>query len=248
MKQFLPLLIIGAGALASPLPCVAQNVTGYGTMADPFLFLVREPAVHDDLGLTPEQGRRLVEINHSFDGLLLATRNMPAEKGEAKIAEIMTATRNQAAKLLSTQQQERLRQIAYRLRGISCVLMPHAAEQLRLTSQQKAEIEAIVKETREQVNELQSGTYQGEEAHRKSQDAITAARKKEQQAILDLLDNTQKQRLMALVGGSFAPGRLGHVSFKAPELSTDDEWINSKPLQLADLRGKVVALHFWPFG
>lgn len=141
-----------------------------------------------------------------------------------------------------------MRQIAYRLRGISCVLMPHAAEQLQLTSQQEDEIEEIVKETREQVKELQSGTYQGKEAHRKSQDAITAARTKEQQAILDLLNNDQKQRLMALVGRSFDPGRLGHVSFKAPELPADDEWINSKPLQLADLRGKVVALHFWAFG
>lgn len=81
MKPVLPLLMIGAVALASPLPCTAQNVTGYGTMSDPFLFLLREPAVHDDLGLTREQKRRLVEINRSFDGLLLASRNMPAEKG-----------------------------------------------------------------------------------------------------------------------------------------------------------------------
>jgi len=34
----------------------------------------------------------------------------------------------------------------------------------------------------------------------------------------------------------------------APELKDVDEWINTKPLQLQDLRGNVVVLHFWTFG
>jgi hypothetical protein len=34
----------------------------------------------------------------------------------------------------------------------------------------------------------------------------------------------------------------------APELTGIQEWINSKPLALKDLRGQVVVLHFWTFG
>jgi hypothetical protein len=34
----------------------------------------------------------------------------------------------------------------------------------------------------------------------------------------------------------------------APELQGIEAWINSKPLTLKDLRGRVVVLHFWTFG
>ena len=54
--------------------------------------------------------------------------------------------------------------------------------------------------------------------------------------------------MLALIGPRFDPSALGRVSFKAPELASGDEWINSDALKLADLRGKVVALHFYAFG
>ena len=38
------------------------------------------------------------------------------------------------------------------------------------------------------------------------------------------------------------------MKIKAPEITGIEEWINAKPLKLKDLRGKVVALHFWTFG
>ena len=38
------------------------------------------------------------------------------------------------------------------------------------------------------------------------------------------------------------------MNVKAPELQGLSEWINTKPLKLEDLRGKVVVLHFWTFG
>jgi hypothetical protein len=38
------------------------------------------------------------------------------------------------------------------------------------------------------------------------------------------------------------------MNVPAPEFQKADEWINSKPLQLKDLRGQVVVVHFWTFG
>jgi hypothetical protein len=35
---------------------------------------------------------------------------------------------------------------------------------------------------------------------------------------------------------------------RAPEFPPDLEWINSRPLSLADLCGKLVLLDFWTYG
>ena len=226
----------------------AQNVAGYGMIPEPFLFLLREPAVHADLGLSAEQTRKLVGINESFDGVLLATRNIEPEESQKRVADVMEKTRDQVASLLSSQQQNRLRQIAYRLRGLSFVLLPEVSQQLGLSDQQKHDVEAIVNAARDSISKVQTQTYEGEEAHQNAQRVFASAREKEHESILAILDDKQKQRLLALVGRPFDATALGKVTFKAPDFSDGDEWINSAPLKLDDLRGKVVAMHFWAYG
>ena len=38
------------------------------------------------------------------------------------------------------------------------------------------------------------------------------------------------------------------MNIRAPDFEEIDQWINSKPLKRADLRGKVVVVHFMTFG
>ncbi len=38
------------------------------------------------------------------------------------------------------------------------------------------------------------------------------------------------------------------ATVRAPEFPQDLEWINSRPLSLSDLRGKLVILDFWTYG
>jgi hypothetical protein len=38
------------------------------------------------------------------------------------------------------------------------------------------------------------------------------------------------------------------MKIEAPEITGIQEWLNSKPIKLKDLRDKVVVVHFWTFG
>lgn len=43
-------------------------------------------------------------------------------------------------------------------------------------------------------------------------------------------------------------GQPAEFKTPAPDFNKVTEWVNSKPLKLSDLRGKVVVVHFFAFG
>src|SRR4051812_15646860 len=53
-----------------------------------------------------------------------------------------------------------------------------------------------------------------------------------------------------IVGAAIAtvPSLRGDEPAPAPEFPKESKWLQSDPLRLADLRGRVVVVHFWTFG
>ena len=225
-----------------------QNVTNYGVIPDPFLFLIREPAIQAELSLSPQQKTQLVQLNEQHDGKLLASRNVPPAKSDPIVAEVFAKSREATAKFLSPQQLQRLQQITFRMKGISFVLLPEAARELALTPEQREQITQVVEQTRKQLTVLTPETYPGPEESAKAELASQKIREKEQQDIVALLSSDQQTTLVSLVGKPFDLSQLGHVTFRAPDLAPVETWIHSEALNLAQLRGKVVVLHFFAFG
>jgi len=227
----------------------AQNVTGYDTMPEPSLFLLREPAVWDDLALTESQISQLVELNESLDALMLGSRaNKSQDEADEMTRKVMETTRAAIAKQFTKDQQMRLQQIKFRLKGISFVLLPDVAKELGLSEEQLESIHSTTTAADERVKKVFSNEFQGPEKQAESQRVMIAARKEEQAAIFEVLEDEQKRKLSMLVGEPFDSASLGAVAFKAPQLIDSGEWINTDGLELSDLRGKVVALHFFAYG
>jgi hypothetical protein len=231
-----------------PISASGQNVSNYGSIPDPFLFLIREPAIYQDLRLTSSQIQQVKSLNERYDGELLATRNMQPQKAEEIITRVRSSSQQSIDQILTPDQKERLQQITYRLRGISFVLAPKATEQLELSPAQQKRIESLTAKARDEVNELQKQLFDGKATQQQTAAAVKRVQTAEQRDVLNVLTPTQQQTLIKLVGRQFDPAQLGRVAFKAPEIADSDTWINSTALKLSQLRGKVVALHFWAFG
>lgn len=228
---------------------LAQNVSGYQAMPNPILFLLREPAFQEELELSESQLDKLVALNESMDAQLLGSRaNKTREESQKMANEVLEKTLAAASEILTEEQISRTQQIRYRLRGISFVLLPDAAEALELTEQQKEKLLGFIEDANEKVKAVSSSEFQGREAQAESQKSVLAARKEEQEKILKELTSSQKQTLSELIGEPFDIESLGHAMFKAPELVNSGEWINTEGLKISDLRGQVVALHFFAYG
>ena len=233
--------------LAGSASCWAQPNLQYTTVADAFLFLLREPAVMNDLRLSSQQRQALSALNDRLDGPLLALRTWPADKANQKFSEIVAETQREADGIFSRSQQQRLSQIKLRVRGVKCLQLDGVAEKLQLSQDQRQAIDKIVADTQQAIAKLAEQAKEAgnrdsvEQEHRRLQ-------QKEQKEILAQLSSPQMSQLAGLLGPTFDTSRLGRVAFKAPELADGDGWINSRPLRIADLRGEVVALHFWTYG
>lgn len=238
---------------AAVLGCVLFRTAGaqqgnlYDGVANPLLFLIREPAVWNDLQLSNTQRKQLQTLNDRLDGPLLAQRNWPAESATKQVRELLVETEEATAKLLSAEQQRRLRQIQLRVRGAACLADDSVAATLELSADQRESIRKTLDKTSRQVADLRTQAQAGKPREPLEQE-YQRLRQDERQQLVQSLTAGQKEQLTRLLGNSFDLKKLGKVAFKAPELLPGGEWLNSPPLRLADLRGKVVAVHLWTYG
>ncbi len=235
-------VFLGAAALGSR--CAAQNVSGYASIPNPYLLLLREPAVHDDLRLRGQQSRDLRAFNEELDGPLLMMRNRPLAEQSETSARLIAQTVDRMADLLDADQRRRIKQIRLRVRGIRSLFRPDIAERLKLSEKQTARLEEIAMETQAEIAELQMKPRAGEQLQKET----VRLKEREQKRMLAIVTPDQRNQFVALLGRPFDVSKLGRVAMKAPELIAGDSWINSKGLKMSNLRGQVVALHFWTFG
>jgi peroxiredoxin len=67
----------------------------------------------------------------------------------------------------------------------------------------------------------------------------------EYKQLVSVLKPEQQTAWKNMLGSNFDLSKLGQPAFKTPALVDTGEWINSPPLKLESLRGKVVIVHFY---
>ncbi len=228
-------------------PPVATFTKGDAT-SDALLLILRAPAIHRELRLQRHQVESLEQLIGKVDEPLWRLRDAQFLNAENSTAawQLIEQVESGLGDILTAEQHTRLRQLAAQARGIHALLSSDVIQRLKLSPNQVQQIADVFQTTRKATQQLQNestGKADGELA-KHIQKLLTAQRAK----LVGLLTADQKRQLLQLGGRAYDFSRLPRRYVRAPEIRGVEEWLNSGPLALADLRGKVVVLHFFTFG
>jgi hypothetical protein len=231
---------------ATPLGA-QQNPNGQipvGGLADAYLILIRDPLVQKELRVSDQQRRAIATLTDELDMTLWTLRNQPGERAAEGFRKLVTTAESRMEPILSVSQRKRLAQIRLSVAGLQVLLRDDLAARLKLSADQRKQIEQVLQEGQPAVGEAAPPKTNGKATPGKPRPAAnnTATR------IVAVLTREQLAAARELLGPALDSSRLGFVKFKAPELDGKDGWINSAPLTMSQLQGKVVALHFWTYG
>lgn len=214
---------------------------------DRFWFLIHDRAVLAELKLSAaEQAAMRKEIDE-LDEQFFPLRGTTPEKVAAELPGIITEAKKRLHTVLKPEQERRLSEIVMRVQGPAALLRAEVSTQMKFTADQKKRIEKVIGDTQKAIADLEKQAQDGKPREPLEKEAIRL-RTEEQADVFAILTKPQQTLWKKLAGSPFDASRLGKMAFKAPEVVDTGVWINSQRLTLSQLKGKVVALHFYTFG
>ncbi len=238
-------MVAAACAMVLWLPAPTRAAETEQLIDTPFMELIRDRAVHNDLGLATTQVASLRKLTDQFDSRLFPTRNSREDDRRKQVNDLVMRVRPRLKSILSPIQLRRFSQIELQCQGPRALLRPDVQARMLLT---KPQLDSIAKEVTSTNNAWKQIQEKGRPrvAVQKQIDGILSA---EPRKILRHLNGKQKQQWRSLTGRPAAVSKFGRgLKYKAPEFVAGMTWINSPPVTMQSLRGKVVILHFYAFG
>jgi len=245
-KPLLPMLV----GLAVCLPAAAQhNPNGQimvGSLADPYLVLIRDPLVHSELRLNDQQRSAVRALTDELDRSIWPLRNQGGEKAAQAFKDLNSTAEARMQQILTATQRKRLEQLRVSVFGLRALLRDDVAEKVDLSEQQRTQIREVLEEAAKSEKTSPQEPNQGQNP--KSPAKSKSPSNGPQTRIAAILSRQQLDKARDVLGPPVDASKLGYVRFKVPELDDADGWLNSQPVTMSQLQGKVVALHFWTFG
>lgn len=234
----------------SPKPdaAAAADFSRGDATSDPLLLLLRAPAIRKKLALRDKQVESLEQMIEEIDEPLWRLRDAQFLNAgnSAKAWQLIDEVESRLGGILKREQHVQIRQFAAQARGLHGLLSRDVTDSLGLSAERLRLIAQVLEETRKETQQLQKQTPGRSDTERSKQVQKLAAA--ERRKVVALLTDDQKRRWQQLLGSPYDFSHLPRRYVRAPEIRAVEEWINSAPLALADLRGKVVILHFFTFG
>ena len=222
------------------------RMSGLPVAFDTSVFLIRDEAVQAELQLNGTQREDVGKLMDEADVQLWALRDSTNREKSERWRELVIHMQRELSEILDPSRVARLNQIVRQAQGPRSLSERDVAGRLALTHKQQQQIGDVTDKTRWAMAEFgtlaQAGRTQDELD--KLARHLRALQLKE---VLAILNTRQQKQWQKLLGEPFDLSRIGPMAVRAPDFHVTGTWINSKPLTLDELRGRVVVVHFWTF-
>ncbi|MCU0913992.1 MAG: redoxin domain-containing protein [Planctomycetes bacterium] len=196
----------------------------------PMTVLLHAATVYDELGLDGARRAALATAVNEVDLPLWRLRDLPPAERNRSASSLLDTLHAQLAVALTPRQGERFDQLVLQVSGLPALLEPRLAAALALAPDQRQRIQAALA--------------------RMVRPAASAdrLRAETERTVMSILSEGQRRTWAGLLGPRFDFTAVRAVACRAPELEGVTAWLNSPPLRLEHLRGKVVVVHFYTWG
>ena len=233
---------------ATPEPANGQGppAADRQTIADPTILLIRDDAVRAELGLSENQSRAIDDLLKKHNRTLLAIRDVSPSGSDETVRPALADLRQQFAKNLSEEQRTRLTNLTLQVQGYSALLRNDISGKLKLTDVQRRRLSNVLEQSRTEAQEVRKSDAGSPPD--KLQQKLAELQREQQKRVLGILDQRQVAQYAALLGAPFDLAKVTPSPADAPEFDDTNVWLNSEPVTMESLRGKVVVVHFFAFG
>jgi peroxiredoxin len=190
--------------------------------------LVRSPAVQADLKLDSRHVATVDAAVTEIDQPLWKLREMTDGQSAEAVRALQGKFETELRAALRPQQWQRVEQLLWRAQGLWALKDAKLTARLALAGPQKVQVSKLL-DSFDRSNASASKLAELEKA------------------AMAILTDDQRHQLTEALGPAFDFSQFRQVGVKAPEIAGIEGWINTQPIKLADLRGKVVVLNFWTF-
>ena len=212
------------------------------------LQMIRDDAIHRELDLTADQIARTRAALEEVDGPWFRVRIRPVDERIEKLAELTGKLENSLANILDESQSRRLEQLRNQALGTRMIVRDRVAGALGFSRSDRESLYEEFRKTDAIAADVQNKLNAGDIDPKKAAAVVRDAQTSERKAFTSEMSNDQRLKLAELTGNRFDFSRVKRTYPMAPELMFEGaRWLQEGDFKLSDLKGKVVAVHFYAF-
>jgi hypothetical protein len=190
-------------------PAFGGEMPAPRALLGPELMLLANPAVHEDLGLTPQQIKKIEALNAGFnaDTERAMAGKPPGASADVAIRELddeVAAYNRELAAVLTAAQQQRVRQIQIQMVGYVAMLEPPIQKQLGLSAEETKKLDEVAQANVAEVRALREKLALGELPADEFRTRVVALGRELDRSLGEAVTPATREKLVALGGPPFA--------------------------------------------